>query len=70
MYELRFRQTILPMAMKLHYFNSPSRPSRYATNQQSKKMPNKGGKTKPNFKNMFGNLATARSGCGSCSGTR
>ncbi len=71
-FKMTFRQTPIPMGMKLQQFNLPS----HQTKKQRKKTPPpskqpvKKPAIKPNFKNMFATLASAKSGCGSCSGTR
>tara|TARA_Y100000389_G_scaffold123182_1_gene120466 strand:- start:303 stop:533 length:231 start_codon:yes stop_codon:yes gene_type:complete len=72
-FKMTFRQTAIPMGMKLQQFNLPSD----QTKKQRKKSPPPSSKQqvkkpaiKPNFRNMFATLASAKSGCGSCSGTR
>ena len=67
-FNLAFRQTTIPIGMKIHYFNAKSKFEQVdVTNTEpANKIP----QLKPNFRNMFQTLASARSGCGSCSGAR
>lgn len=79
-FNLAFRQTSIPVGKELQKFNLPS----YQTNTNTSKRKHSSKKKtknisrpppqpqaiKPNFRNMFAILASAKSGCGSCSGTR
>jgi hypothetical protein len=71
-FNMTFRQTAIPISKKQQQFNLPShKNNKHRKNPPSpSKQPVKKPSTKPNFRNMFATLASAKSGCGSCSGTR